>query len=190
MWLGRAWPGAHAPFVGYFWEEGAALFWVDEQSRAAGSCCIHLPCTLGRQTFQGWLSLSPELPRTGQSPGEGQAGIQPVPAAFSHISHCCAASCTVLCFQALLTDLPDPTSPLTFCWAVSVNHAFLKTDEDTALGKKKPKKTNSTKTDPFIFSRRHHQAPSAPRAHKMCPIKHTWRHKRCLQPGLTQGLLN
>lgn len=151
MWLGRAWPGAHAPFVGYFWEEGAALFWVDEQSRAAGSCCIHLPCTLGRQTFQGWLSLSPELPRTGQSPGEGQAGIQPVPAAFSHISHCCAASCTVLCFQALLTDLPDPTSPLTFCWAVSVNHAFLKTDEDTALGKKKnqnkptqPRQTHSS----------------------------------------------
>lgn len=103
-----------------------------------------------------------------------------MPVAFSHFFHCCA-SCPVLSSQSLFSDLPDLTSPLTFCWAASVNQAFLKTDEDTALGGKKNKKTNPTKKP--NENRPIHLFNKAPPsslctqsslflAHKTCKIKH------------------
>lgn len=150
MWLRRAWPAAHPPFLGlgYFWEEGAALF------------CVHNPVQSSRlllnspSLHSGQGKLDPRLAEVAvTAPSRAEGRTEPrlefslVPADSSHIFHCCSP-CPALSSEAPSTDLPDLTSPLTFCWAASVNQTLLKTDEDTALGKRKTTKKIIKKPQP------------------------------------------
>lgn len=163
-------------------------WWAEQSCRLL----LHSPSLHSGQTNIPGVAVT--VPRAAEDRTEPRRGTSWDPAcACCLLTHfpllCCLLHCPVLPGSAHRPPWPDLTLDFLlgcFCKpCISKNgwrHSFRK--------KKKPKQTNSTKTDPFIFSRRHHQAPSAPRAHKMCPIKHTWRHKRCLQPGLTQGLLN
>lgn len=117
------------------------------QCGAPGSCYFHLPCTLSKKTHfsPGWQRWCHALSNA-QGRRECRRGTSWNSASCLLTFHTFSivvlpASCTVLSFESLFTDLPDLTSPLTFCRAASVNQPFLKTDEDTASGRKKKTKT-------------------------------------------------